>query len=157
MTDPSSFMNYQVAIVLGSALMFAVSAIFSRHVPSIAGAGILAGVAILAYLAPNSTPTVIAVGCAAGSVLTLWIGRRICRDRRALQRDLRSLSDKIAVIASQNTLADIRTAELNLLREQTSGARGESQKNGVPEETHDAELVPVVPRQADPSDELPVK
>jgi hypothetical protein len=107
----------QAAIVVGLGLIFVMLTIASRHLPSVAAAGILAGVAVFIQLAPSSTPTIIAVGCVAGSYLALWIGRSLRLDWQAFQRDRLRLEGKIDAIGSQTTLADIRLAELNLLQE----------------------------------------
>jgi cytoskeletal protein CcmA (bactofilin family) len=116
-------LNSDAGVAIGLAILFFFLALFSRHLLSILGAAILAAVAVLVWLIPTSTPIIIATGCAAGSVLVLWIGRRLRIDRQALQRDLLNIAGKVDAVGSQNTLTNIRLAELKLGLERSNGAQ----------------------------------
>jgi len=130
-------------IAIGFLALFAILAALSKSLYAVIAASILAAAALFLQFAPDSTPTIIAVACAAGSILVLWIGRQVRLYRRAVRRDLLSLEDKLAAIASQNTLIEIRKAELDLLL-----------KNANSNETH-ADEAKLVPSQNETSAQSP--
>jgi ABC-type multidrug transport system fused ATPase/permease subunit len=107
-------------VALGFLVIFAIFAYLSRSLYSIIVAGVLAVEALFVYLVPSSTPTAVAIAFAVGSILALWLGRHARNYRRAVKRDLTSLEDRLASIASQNTLIDIRKAEVDLLLKQSN-------------------------------------
>jgi hypothetical protein len=112
-----------IEFAIGLVIVFSFLTLFSRHLLSFVAGAILAAAAVLVWLVPSSTPTIVATACAAGSILVLWIGRRLRIDKHTYQRDLRSITDRLDMVASQNTLADIRLAELRLDLEHHEGAR----------------------------------
>jgi hypothetical protein len=113
----------ELILVALFAVPFLMLLLACKHLPSILAALTLACMAVLIELAPDSTSSIIAGGCVAGSYFVLLFGRMLRVERRDLRRELARLEEKLAAVGSQNTLAEIRLAEMNLSRASSDNTR----------------------------------